>query len=270
MNILSFMGFLHFTWADLLDILMVTAVIFVVFRWLKGSSAMNIFIAIAILILVRIISDAIGMKMISSLLGTLLDVGALAIIVIFQPELRRFLNNLGRSAGNTIEKRTFFEKLFPDHKPKELNSESISEITRACFDMSAQKTGALIVLRHGNLLEDTIASGDLVDAKISSRLIMNIFFKNSPLHDGAMIIANDRILAARCTLPISDNSTLPAHYGMRHKAAVGISERSDADIIVVSEQTGHISFVSEGEIKAVTSAGQLRSMIKGIVKEEVK
>ena len=251
---LSILGFLHFTWVDLLDIIMVTAVIYAVFHWLRGTSAMNIFIAIALLVVVRIISDAIGMKMISSLLGTLLDMGALAIIIIFQPELRRFLDNLGRSAGNTIEKRSLIDKLFPDRKRKELDYGNISEIAQACIEMSAQKTGALIVIRRDSKLEDIIATGDAIDAKVSSRLIMNIFFKNSPLHDGAMIIGNDRIIAARCTLPISERPGLPARYGMRHKAAVGISERSDADVIVVSEQTGGISFVSAGEVTPVDSS----------------
>ena len=141
---LSILGFLHFTWVDLLDIIMVTAVIYAVFHWLRGTSAMNIFIAIALLVVVRIISDAIGMKMISSLLGTLLDMGALAIIIIFQPELRRFLDNLGRSAGNTIEKRSLLDKLFPDRKRKELDYGNISEIGQACIEMSAQKTGARV------------------------------------------------------------------------------------------------------------------------------
>ena len=265
---LSILGFLHFTWVDLLDIIMVTAVIYAVFHWLRGTSAMNIFIAIALLVVVRIISDAIGMKMISSLLGTLLDMGALAIIIIFQPELRRFLDNLGRSAGNTIEKRSLLDKLFPDRKRKELDYGNISEIAQACIEMSAQKTGALIVIRRDSKLEDIIATGDPIDAKVSSRLIMNIFFKNSPLHDGAMIIGNDRIIAARCTLPISERPGLPARYGMRHKAAVGISERSDADVIVVSEQTGGISFVSAGEVTPVDSSSTLKLLIRGKQKEE--
>ena len=265
---LSILGFLHFTWVDLLDIIMVTAVIYAVFHWLRGTSAMNIFIAIALLVVVRIISDAIGMKMISSLLGTLLDMGALAIIIIFQPELRRFLDNLGRSAGNTIEKRSLLDKLFPDRKRKELDYGNISEIAQACIEMSAQKTGALIVIRRDSKLEDIIATGDPIDAKVSSRLIMNIFFKNSPLHDGAMIIGNDRIIAARCTLPISERPGLPARHGMRHKAAVGISERSDADVIVVSEQTGGISFVSAGEVTPVDSSSTLKLLIRGKQKEE--
>lgn len=270
MNVMAFLGFLHFTWTDLLDILMVTAAIYVVFHWLRGSSAMNIFIAIALLVVIRIIADAIGMKMISSLLGTVLDMGALAIIIIFQPELRRFLDNLGRSAGSTIEKRSFLEKIFPNHKLVELENESIREISRACFEMSAQKTGALIVIRRRNNLEDCISTGDIVDARLSSRLIMNIFFKNSPLHDGAMIVGNDRIIAARCTLPISENRSLPARYGMRHKAAVGLSERSDADIIIVSEQTGQVSFASGGVITPVENEGKLQILIQSKQKEEIK
>ena len=258
---LSILGFLHFTWVDLLDIIMVTAVIYAVFHWLRGTSAMNIFIAIALLVVVRIISAAIGMKMISSLLGTLLDMGALAIIIIFQPELRRFLDNLGRSAGNTIEKRSLLDKLFPDRNRKELDYGNISEIAQACIEMSAQKTGALIVIRRDSKLEDIIATGDPIDAKVSSRLIMNIFFKNSPLHDGAMIIGSNRIIAARCTLPITERTNLPARLGMRHKAAVGISEQCDAMVIVVSEQAGRIAFVRGGEIETIDSISRLKLLL---------
>ena len=129
--------------------------------------------------------------------------------------------------------------------------------------MSAQKTGALIVIRRKDLLQSIIDTGDVIDAEISSRLIMNIFFKNSPLHDGAMIIGNNRIIAARCTLPITERTDLPARLGMRHKAAVGISEQCDASVIVVSEQTGRISHVRGGEIKTVASINALKLLLSG-------
>ena len=257
------MGFLNLSWVDFLDVAAVSVVIYAAFKWIKGSSAMNIFIAIIILVIARVAAAAVGMKMISSLLGTVLDVGAVALIVIFQPEIRRFLNNLGRSAGNTIEHRSFLQRLWPTQTASGLSGESASQIAQACFEMSGQKTGALIIIRRGDTMEDIISTGDRIDARISSRLIMNIFFKNSPLHDGAMIIGDDRIVAARCTLPISDRQDLPARFGMRHKAAVGISERTDADVIVVSEQTGGISFVHENKVTPVSSINELKLKIRG-------
>jgi DNA integrity scanning protein DisA with diadenylate cyclase activity len=142
-----------------------------------------------------------------------------------------------------------------------VDTRALREITEACREMSAQKTGALILIQHKNSLEDIIATGDIVDAEIGRRLIMNIFFKNSPLHDGAMIIGGNRIIAARCTLPITERTDLPARYGMRHKAAIGISEQCDADVIVVSEETGGISFVRSGQISPVDTINTLNLLL---------
>lgn len=259
--LLQLLGFLHLSFIDVVDIILVALLIFVVFRWIKGSSAINIFIAIIILLVGRIVASALGMKMVSTILGTIIDVGAIALVVIFQPEIRRFLNNIGRSAGDTIEKKTFLSKLLPGREFTAASSPSISEIAQACEEMSETKTGALIVLVRNNNLEDIISTGDTIDAKIGCRLIMNIFFKNSPLHDGAMVIGSDRIIAARCTLPITDRRNIPASYGMRHKAAIGLSEQCDADVIVVSEQTGKISFVRAGRVTQVDSINKLKLLI---------
>ncbi|MBQ9450008.1 MAG: diadenylate cyclase CdaA [Bacteroidales bacterium] len=253
--------FLHFSWIDILDILMVAALIYLVFRWIRGSTAINIFIAIILVVIVRVIAEAIGMKMISSLLGTLIDMGAVALVVIFQPEVRRFLGSLGRKAGTTLEQRNFLQKLFPGLQARRVDTRALQEITEACREMAAQKTGALILIQHKNSLEDIIATGDTVDAEIGRRLIMNIFFKNSPLHDGAMVIGGNRIIAARCTLPITERTDLPARYGMRHKAAIGISEQCDADVIVVSEETGGISFVRGGQISPVDTINTLNLLL---------
>ena len=253
--------FLHFSWVDILDILLVAALIYLVFRWIRGSTAINIFIAIILVVLVRVLAEALGMKMVSSLLGTLIDMGAVALVVIFQPEVRRFLGSVGRKAGTTLEQRSFLQKLFPGLQTRRVDTRALREITEACREMSAQKTGALILIQHKNSLEDIIATGDVVDAEIGRRLIMNIFFKNSPLHDGAMVIGGNRIIAARCTLPITERTDLPARYGMRHKAAIGISEQCDADVIVVSEETGGISFVRGGQISPVDTINTLNLLL---------
>lgn len=264
MTMLISLGFLHLTLVDILDILLVGTIIYFAFRWIKGSSAMNIFIAIILLVLIRVISTSLGMKMLSSIMGTVIDVGAIALIIIFQPEIRRFLNNFGRSAGSTIENRELLlQKILPRKKADTLENASIKEIAQACKEMSDEKTGALIIIRKGNSLESTIETGDIVDSRISKRLIMNIFFKNSPLHDGAMVIGDGRIIAARCTLPITDRSDIPAHYGMRHKAAIGISEQCDAQVLVVSEQTGQISFVQGGRITKIDNINDLKRLLGG-------
>ena len=267
MMLLNIFGFLNISFADILDILMVAIFIYLAFRWIRGSAAMNIFIAVILLFVLRVVVAAFNMKLMNALLGTFIDVGVIALIVIFQPEVRHFLMKLGSRYGMAGKSRDFFNKLMGIQDQK-MAGGTVNEIAEACRAMSADKTGALIVFPRKDSLDFIVETGDIVDAKVTRRLIMNIFFKNSPLHDGAMIIGNDRIIAARCTLPISERPGLPARYGMRHKAAVGISERSDADVIVVSEQTGGISFVSAGEVTPVDSSSTLKLLIRGKQKEE--
>ena len=253
------LGFLQFTFVDLIDILLVAAVIFIIFRWIRGSSAMNIFIAIIILLVVRVLATALNMKMTSAMLGAILDVGALAINIIFQPEIRRFLNNLGRTAGNN----TFIRRILRRSRVEGLGNEDLSGLVSAVEYMGAHKIGALIVIRRRDNLQSIISTGDSIDARISERLIENIFFKNSPLHDGAMVIGDNRIIAARCTLPITERLDLPASYGMRHRAAVGLSEQCDADVIVVSEETGNISYVQQSIITRIDTINVLKLKLQG-------
>jgi uncharacterized protein (TIGR00159 family) len=252
------MEFLNFSLIDLIDIILVAAIIYIVFRWIRGSSAMNIFIAIILLFLARVVAMAVNMRMISALLGAILDVGAIAIIVIFQPELRRFLNNIGRTAGNN----TLVRKLLRRHQAEGLDTDTVSELVLAISQMADSKTGALIVIRRKDNLQSIIATGDIVDARVSQRLVMNIFFKNAPLHDGAMIIGGNRIVAARCTLPISERLDLPASYGMRHKAAIGLAEECDAVVVVVSEQTGEITLVEGSTATRIESRNFLKLQLQ--------
>ncbi len=246
MNYLAVLGFLHLSLTDALDILLVAFLIYFAFRWIKDTAAMNIFLAILLLLVFRLLVEALNMKMVSSLLGTVIDVGVIALIIIFQPEIRHFLIRLGN--------RTRFFAI----KDKQLGDADINEIVDACTQMSARKTGALIVIPHKTSLAYIIETGDRIDADINRRLIMNLFFKNSPLHDGAMIISGSRILAARCTLPITTRTDIPPSFGMRHKAAIGISEESDADVIVVSEETGQISFVNAGTVTPIQNINELK------------
>jgi uncharacterized protein (TIGR00159 family) len=260
--VLNILGFLHLTWVDILDIIVVALLIYVIFRWIRGTSAMNIFIAIIFLFLVRIIAVAMNMKMLSSLMGTVIDVGAIALVVIFQPEIRQFLNRLGRSASLKGTGLRFLDRLF-GRDASRLDSDALTETLEACRTMSEEKTGALLVLPRKDDLERIIQTGDRIDARISRRLILNIFFKNSPLHDGAAVLSGNRMVAARCTLPITEKTDIPARYGMRHKAAIGLTEGSDAAVIVVSEQTGRISFAVEGRLQQVRDMDELRQLISG-------
>ena len=266
---LELFGFLRLSVADILDILMVAAIIYLVFRWLRGSGAMNILIAILVLFIVRFVAEALGMKLMSALMDAVINVGAIALVVIFQPEIRQFLSKLGRRTGFKAGRaRMGWLDRILGRKDESLVSTDVKEITQACRDMAETSTGALIVILHRNSLEEVIDTGDRIDADIRARLIENIFYKNSPLHDGAMVIGHGRIIAARCTLPITERTNLPAKYGMRHKSAVGISEKSDADVIVVSEQRGTISFVREGVIYPIENINELRLKLEPQNKED--
>lgn len=261
MMLLEIFGFLRLSFADILDILLVALIIYQVFRWIRGSSVISsIFMAILALYVLRVIVAALDMRLMSAILGTVLDVGVIALIVIFQPEIRRILTKLGSSYRITARGKSFLNKILGATDSK-LDSEAVKELTEACRSMSLDKTGALIVIQHETRLDYIVDTGDRIDANINRRLIMNLFFKNSPLHDGAMIINDGRIVAARCTLPITEKTDIPPNFGMRHKAAIGISEETDADVIVVSEETGNISFVKGGQVKRIGNINELKLLL---------
>ncbi len=255
--LITIFGFLELSILDILDILFVAIIIFIVFRWIRKSSAWYLFNGIIFIYFFKILVDVLHMRLMSNLLSTFMDLGVLALIVIFQPEIRRLLMKFGSTDVLNNSWARYLRHIMGERE-NNLAADTINEIAEACNTMSEQRTGALIVLPHKDLLESIIETGDTLDARLNRRLIMNIFFKNSPLHDGAMVIVNNKIVAARCTLPISDLNNLPARYGMRHKAAIGVSEKSDADVIVVSEETGKISFVSAAKIKELSNMNELK------------
>ena len=245
-NVLGIFGFLSFGWVDLLDIFMMGLLIFFIVRSIRGDSTVfNIVIVLVVLLLLQALVSALGMRMMTALLSALLDVGVLAVIILFQPEIRHMLN-----------------------REEKMGSHSAEELGEAVRAMSAEKTGALIVLQHKSSMDEYMETGDRFEADINRRLIMNIFFKNSPLHDGAMIIVGDHIAAARCQLPMTNRTDIPAHYGMRHRAAIGLSEDTDADILVVSEETGNVSFVRGGEIRTVQDMKELRQLLGSVMVSE--
>ena len=252
--------FIHITFIDILDIVLVGLLIFGIIRFFRKTSVMGVFLGILAIYVTWLIVRALNMKLLSFILGQILGVGVIALIILFQPEIRRFLFGLG-SRIKSAPRRSFFARLIAP-KQAGMDPQALEELTGAVRKMSETKTGALIVLRHGSSLERYIETGDTLNASINRRLIENIFFKNTPLHDGAMILSADSILAARCTLPISENPHIPPQFGMRHKAALGLSEQTDASVIVVSEQTGEISFVERGELQHAIGLNALRLAIE--------
>lgn len=258
--ILGIFSFLNMSFVDVVDIILVAFLIFFLFRRIRGSSAMSILIAVVLMLIVRVVVEALNMKLMSALMSAVVDIGILALIVLFQPEIRHSIFKLGGSNGLARGARKAIDRFF-GIKESRLAEASVREIAEACWEMSELKEGALLVLTRQNPLEYIIETGDRIDAQISKRLILNIFFKNSPLHDGAMILGRDRIVAARCTLPITNRTDLPAQYGMRHKAAIGITEETDAHVVVVSEETGRISYVKNGEIVTVNTINELFTLL---------
>ncbi len=254
-------GFINIELIDIIDISMVALLIYQVYKLMRGTAALNIFTGILVFYFIWLIVRALNMELLSAILGQVIGVGVIALIVLFQQEIRRFLLKLGTSYLDSRNKLKIINRLLGT-KSERASLILLDEVTNACRRMSQNRTGALIVLAKSSTLEFVIETGDRIDALINRRLIENIFFKNSPLHDGAIVIGKDKIIAARCTLPISENPNIPASYGMRHRAAVGISEATDADVIVVSEENGEISFISNGEIKKINSINELRLAIE--------
>ncbi len=259
--ILEIFGFLQLSLTDILDILLLALIIYVAFRWIKGTSAMSIFVAIISLYVIRVLVSAFNMRLMNALMETVLDVGVVALIVIFQPEIRKFLIRLGNRYMKSARGQKILDKIMGGKAAKSTAGEAANEITEACRRMSEDKTGALIVISHTTPLDEIISTGDSVDAAIHRRLIMNLFFKNSPLHDGAVVISGGRIAAARCTLPITERTDISASFGMRHKAAIGITEETDADAIIVSEETGRISVARAGKVTPIQNINELKLLL---------
>lgn len=244
---------------DIIDIFLVAFLLFQLYRIIKGTAAMSIFIAVFLIYLFWLIVKALNMELVSSLLGQIIGVGAIALIVVFQQEVRRFLLMIGnRYIRNT---RFSFKKFFVNTEGDIRGPAIVEEIVMASGSMSAKKTGALIVIGRQSSLSAYTEEGQIVNAQISASLLESIFFKNAPLHDGAVLIENRLILAARCPLPVTDQFRLPSNLGMRHRAAIGMSEHTDAIIVVVSEETGKISVAESGTIRENLSTNELRNIL---------
>jgi uncharacterized protein (TIGR00159 family) len=240
---------------------MVTFILYQVYKLIKGTAALNIFIAVILFYVIYLLVKALKMELMSMILGQFIGVGVIALIILFQQEIRRFLLHVGTTYV-TRSRNSILRRFFSSKGSVQSRTIMAQIITEACSNMSEKNIGALIVIGRMSSLQIYVETGDIIDAQISVRLLENIFFKNAPLHDGAVIILNNKIYAARCVLPSSENMDLPAYFGMRHRAALGITEITDAAVVVVSEETGRISFVENGRIENNISPEKLKELIE--------
>lgn len=238
-------AFITIRFLDILDILLVTLLLYQMYRLLKGTVAFNIILGLFSLYLFWLVVKLLDMELIGTIMGQFIGVGVLALIIVFHPEIRKFLVFVGTHYN--LNQVLSLDKLLGTTKKRTINQEQIDILVDACVSMSKSLTGALIVMTRSLELNDQVNSGERLSAKISSSLLRTIFFKNSPLHDGAVIIRGNRIAAAGCILPLTQKE-IDKSMGLRHRAAIGITENTDAVCIIVSEERGTISFAKEGEI----------------------
>ncbi|MBR4066447.1 MAG: diadenylate cyclase CdaA [Bacteroidaceae bacterium] len=249
--------FLDISIKDIVDMLLAAAMLYYFYRLMKDSGSLNIFIGILVFLFAWIVvSRILHMRLLGSIFDQLMSVGTIALVVIFHEEVRSFFKRIG-----TNSKVRVLSSFFSRDKASDKGKEAIMPIVMACMSMSQQKVGALIVVEKEDSLNDVIATGEAVDAKVGQRLIEAIFFKNAPLHDGAMIVRHGRIVAAQCILPVSHNLDIPKKLGLRHRSAMGISEKSDAIAIVVSEETGSISAARDGKFMLNLDAHKLEGIL---------
>ena len=251
--------FFEFGIKDIIDIVLVALMLFYIYRLMKESRSLNVFMGILIFVMLwLVVSQVLEMKLLGSIMDKLVSVGVIALIILFQEDIRKFLYNLGAHQRVQTLRRLFTNN---DKQNQEQIKQTIMPIVMSCLNMSKKKVGALIVIQRATPLDDIVATGERLDASINQRLIENIFFKNSPLHDGAMVIAHDRIRAAGCILPVSHDLHIPKELGLRHRAALGITHESDCIAIVVSEETGGISIAIRNEFQLRLTAEKLESVL---------
>ena len=253
--------FFEFGIKDLIDILLVAILLYYIYRLMRDSRSGNVFNGIMVFIVIWLLtSQVLEMRLLGSIMDKLVSVGVIALIVMFQDDIRKVLYNLGAHQRVRALIKLFSSSKLKDKVKRDIK-DTIMPVVMASINMSRGKVGALIVIERTSLLDDIVATGDTIDANINQRLIENIFFKNSPLHDGAMVISKKRIKAAGCILPVSHDLSIPKELGLRHRAAMGISQETDALAVVVSEETGGISVAVRGEFRLRLSAEELEGIL---------
>lgn len=247
---------------DAIDILLVAFFLYQTYLLMKKTGTIAIFLGVLTFIILWIlVSQVFGMRLMGAILDKFISLGFLILVIVFQKEIREFLQDFGSNKG-----MQFIVKLFRPKENKDLQSSNyLTPVVLATMDMAKRKEGALIAIEGNDLLDRFADTGELLNANISTRLVENIFFKNSPLHDGAMIIVGKKIKAAGCILPVSERQDIPKHLGLRHRAALGLSQETDAKVIIVSEETGKISLAYKGKIDVGISGEELQ---KKLIKKE--
>jgi diadenylate cyclase len=252
-------GFLEIGWKDIIDISLVGLLLFQLYKLMRGTLAIRIFLGFLSVYIVYLVVKTAKMELLTAILGQFIGVGVLAVIILFQPEIRKFLMLIGKSTK--VDDR-FFKNLLHRKKLPKAEPIDIVPIVDASKTLGSMNMGALIVFAKSSELKFYAESGDILDAQISKRLIISIFQKNSPLHDGAVIIENNRIKAARCILPVSENDEIPANYGLRHRAAIGMTEVTDSVVLIVSEETGQTSLAINGILYNNLSRTELKQQLR--------
>jgi len=250
------MFFIDFNIFDFIDITLVSILIFQLYKLVRGSAAINIFIGMTLFYIMWKIFSALEMSLLSEILGQFISVGVLALIIVFQQEIRRFLVLIGK---NIFKNKNLFIR--SKNTKKLLTEENIEDICNACNNMSQTKTGAIIIIERSDNLDLILKTGRIISSNLSQIMIESVFYKNAPLHDGAIIIINKKIIGARCVLPISESNAMPSEMGMRHKAALGVTEQYDCIAITVSEQNGKISCFENGKMKTNLDLKTLKEII---------
>ncbi|MEL6917742.1 MAG: diadenylate cyclase CdaA [Bacteroidota bacterium] len=257
---MDFLNFLDFRITDIIDIIMVAVLLYYIYKLVRGTVAINIFIGIVIVWAFWKLTELLDMKMISSVVGGFMQVGLIALIIVFQQEIRKFLLMIG---STNFAKRRSLIRHFKFLKQEGITTETnVEAIIKACEKMSSTKTGVLLVIERNNSLDFIKSSGDKMNIEITQPILESIFYKNSPLHDGAAIIENNFVVATRVILPVSNDRNIPLRFGLRHRAAVGITEKTDALALVVSEETGSISYIKNGEFVLFNGHTELIGMLK--------
>jgi uncharacterized protein (TIGR00159 family) len=266
-HFLFYIFFIKVTWTDIVDILLVSIILYQLYKLLHGGVAVKVFIGGLLVYAFYLIVNASGMGLLRSILGQFMEVGVLAAFILFQQEIRKFLLLIGKS---TSYKDSIFRLWFSKSKSDTKKEFNLSPVIDSVKILSQTNTGALIVFSKYSELKFYADSGDILDAELNKRLLISIFQKNSPLHDGAVIIKNNRIHAARCILPVSENDQIPAHLGLRHRSAIGITEVTDAVVLIVSEETGSISIAYNGEIIPFNTKGDLKAKLRSLLFENTE
>ncbi len=268
MTFLIKIGFLDFGLIDVIDISLVTVILYQAYKLMRNSAATKILLGLLFIYIFYMLVDAFEMELLSSILGQFIGVGVIVAVIIFQQEIRQFLLVLGRTTEWNNKKLLSFLSI--KHTSNEQENINTNILAKAMQELGAEKTGALIAISRSEELKHFIETGDEIDALVSKRLLLTIFNKYSPLHDGAVIISNGRLTAARCIIPVSKNENLPAHYGLRHRAAIGLTETTDSMVLIVSEETGSMSLAHDGELFYNLDATSIRSHLITYLNPEEK